>query len=127
MFTINHWEDWIAPLFIFLTLALLTSQLTVVMRKRAALTRRHDREVRILYELTRLTNSQEPQEALLELVMESLIRMFASWGVRACGVLFIDSSGTLTMPVEASLESIGVNLTPEQRMMAVAVITKLSG
>ncbi len=123
MFSINHWEEWIA-LFIFLATALLTSQLTVVMRERATLAQRHERETRILYELTRLTNSQEHFEVLLELVVESLIRVFASWGVRACGVLFTDASGTLTLPIEASLENTGVNLTPEQRMMAVAAMTK---
>ncbi len=123
MFSINRWEEWIA-LCIFLVTALLTSQLTVVMRERAALAQRHEREARILYELIRLTNSQEHFENLLELVAESIIRVFASWGVRACGVLFTDASGTLTLPIEASLENIGVNLTPEQRMTAVVAMTK---
>ncbi|GAC1647185.1 MAG: hypothetical protein NVS4B12_14750 [Ktedonobacteraceae bacterium] len=123
MFTINHWEEWIA-LFILLATALLTRQLTVIMRERAALVQRHERDARILYEMIRLTNSQEHFEKLLELVVESMIRVFASWGVRACGVLFTDASGALVLPVEATLETTGMNLTPEQRMIAVVAMTK---
>ena len=123
VFIMNRWEEWIA-LCIFLATALLTSQMAVVMRERAALALRQEREARILYELVRLTNSQEHVENLLSLVVESMIRVFASWGVHACGVLFFDESGALVLPVEASVENVGVNLTAEHRMTAVIAMTR---
>ena len=123
VFTINRWEEWIA-LLIFLATALFTSQLMVVIRERAAVAQRREQEARILYELVHLSNSQESFEDLLEFCNESLIRVFASWGVRACGVLFADSVGTLALSIEASLESKGMDLTPEQRMIAVLALTQ---
>ncbi len=122
-FTIDRWEEWIA-LLIFLATALFTSQLMVVIRERAAIAQRREQEARILYELVHLSNSQERFEDLLEFCNESLIRVFASWGVRACGVLFSDSVGTLTHSVEASIESKGVDLTPEQRLIAIQSMTQ---
>ena len=86
VFTINRWEEWVA-LFIFLLTALLTSQLTVVLRERTALARRRERESKILYELIRLANSQELFEEQLGIVVESIVRVFAAWGVRDCALL----------------------------------------
>ena len=95
-FTIARWEEWIA-LFVFLVTALLTSQLTAVMRQRTAQAQRQERETRILYELLRYANTHEHLEELLSVVAYSTVRVFGPWGVRACAVLLPDEQGTLTM------------------------------
>ena len=95
-FTIARWEEWIA-LFVFLVTALLTSQLTAVMRQRTAQARRQERETRILYELLRYANTHERLEELLSVVAFSTVRVFEPWGVSACAILLSDEQGTLTM------------------------------
>jgi len=95
-FTIARWEEWIA-LFVFLVTALLTSQLTAVMRQRTAQARRQERETRILYELLRYANTHERLEELLSVVAFSTVRVFEPWGVSACAILLPDEQGTLSM------------------------------
>ncbi len=95
-FTIARWEEWIA-LFVFLVTALLTSQLTAVMRQRTAQAQRQERETRILYELLRYANTHERLEELLNVVAFSTVRVFEPWGVCACAILLPDEQGTLTM------------------------------
>ena len=95
-FTIARWEEWIA-LFVFLVTALLTSQLTAIMRQRTAQARRQERETRILYELLRYANTHERLEELLSMVTFSTVRVFEPWGVSACAILLPDEQGTLTM------------------------------
>ncbi len=117
-FTMDRLEEWIA-LGIFLVTALLTSQLNLVMRDRAASAQRREREARILYELIRLTNSHELLEDKLEVVLLSFIRVFASWGVHSCALLLPDAQGALTQLLDVSSESTGFSLTDEERMLAV--------
>ena len=95
-FTIARWEEWIA-LFVFLVTALLTSQLTAIMRQRTAQARRQERETRILYELLRYANTHERLEELLSVVAFSTVRVFEPWGVSACAILLPDEQGTLSM------------------------------
>ena len=56
-FTINRIEEWLA-LFVFLVVAILTSQLASSLRQRAEEANRRERETRILYELMRAVNSK---------------------------------------------------------------------
>jgi K+-sensing histidine kinase KdpD len=121
VFTIDRWEEWVA-LFIFLVIALVTSQLTVILRTRTAQAQRREREAKILYELIRLTNSQQNIEEQLGTVAESIVRVFASWGVQACMILLPDKQGNLTVPAEASFESRGVTLSQEERKIALAAM-----
>jgi K+-sensing histidine kinase KdpD len=114
VFTINRWEEWVA-LFIFLLTALLTSQLTVVLRERTALARRRERESKILYELIRLANSQELFEEQLGIVVESIVRVFAAWGVRDCALL---------LPAQATIGSREIVLSQEEQAMAVSALTQ---
>ena len=95
-FTIARWEEWIA-LFVFLVTAILTSQLTAIMRQRTAQARRQERETRILYELLRYANTHERLEELLSVVAFSTVRVFEPWGVSACAILLPDEQGTLSM------------------------------
>jgi two-component system sensor histidine kinase KdpD len=122
IFTINRWEEWIA-LCIFLATALLMSQLTVVMRERTALAQRRERESTILYELIHLVHSQERLENQLKIVTESFIQEFASWGVQACVLLLADEQGIPTLSVETSLADNEAPMTPDERMLAIAVMT----
>ena len=88
-FVIARWEEWIA-LFVFLVTALLTSQLSDVMRKRTDQAQRQVRETRILYELLQFSNTHERLEELLSVVAYTTVRVFTPWGVRACALLFLD-------------------------------------
>jgi two-component system sensor histidine kinase KdpD len=99
-FTIARWEEWIA-LFVFLVTALLTSQLTAVMRQRTAQAQRQERETRILYELLRYANTHERLEELLSVAAFSTVRVFEPWGVSACAILLPDEQGTLTMMADS--------------------------
>jgi len=123
VFTIDRWEEWIA-LFVFLATALLTSQLTVIMRARTAQAQLRERESKILYEVIRLTNSQERFENQLSVVALSLVRVFTSWGVRACGFLLPDTQGNLMLVADASPEGEAFDLSTDERVLAVAVLNQ---
>ena len=122
-FTIDRWEEWIA-LFVFLATALFTSQLTAMLRQRTALAERRERESKILYELIRMTNSQEHFEDQIGSFVEAIARVFTSWGVRTVALLVVDKHGTLTQPTEASLLREGLTLSPEDKAIALAVLNK---
>lgn len=98
-FTIARWEEWIA-LFVFLVTALLTSQLTEVMRQRTAQAQRQERETRILYELLRYANTHERLEELISVVTFATVRVFEPWGVSACAILLPDEQGTMAMQAD---------------------------
>jgi two-component system sensor histidine kinase KdpD len=95
-FTIARWEEWIA-LFVFLVTALLTSQLTAVMRQRTAQAQRQERETRILYELLRYANTHERFEELVNVIVYATVRVFDPWGVSGCAILLPNERGTLSM------------------------------
>jgi K+-sensing histidine kinase KdpD len=123
VFTINRWEEWVA-LFIFLLTAFWTSQLTVVLRERTALARRRERETKILYELIRLANSSELFEEQLGIVVESIVRVFAAWGVDDCALLLPGPDDTLALTVQATLGSREMLLSQEEQALAVAALTQ---
>ncbi|GCE23460.1 DUF4118 domain-containing protein [Dictyobacter kobayashii] len=116
LFTINRWEEWVA-LFVFLITALLTSQLTIVLRQRSALARQRESEARILYELIRLTNSHESLDDQLEIVALAVTRVFASWGVSHCALLLPDEQGALKQLMTSGPG--GFELDYEERLLAV--------
>ncbi|GHO58932.1 DUF4118 domain-containing protein [Ktedonobacter robiniae] len=116
MFTINRWEEWIA-LFIFLATALLTSQLTVALRRQTARATHREREAKILYEMIHLTNSQESFETQVQIMIDTLMHVFGSWGIQDCTLLLPDQEGNLTLPATAPIP-----LTQDERMLAVAAM-----
>ena len=120
-FTMDRWEEWIA-LGIFLAVALLISQLTLIMRERTAIAQLREREARILYELIRLTNSHEQFEDKLEVIMLSFLRVFASWGIYSCALLLPDAHGSLTQLIDVSPDRSGFLLTEEERLLALKVM-----
>ena len=121
VFTINRWEEWIA-LIIFVLTALLTSQLAIVLRQQTTLARRREREARILYELIRLTNSHEGFEEQVGILVESIVRVFAAWGVQKCALLQHGPDQTLVLPAEASLDNKELTLSEEQRSLVMEVL-----
>jgi two-component system sensor histidine kinase KdpD len=123
VFTIDRWEEWVA-LFIFLLTAILTSQLTVVLRERTALARRRERETKILYELIRLANSSERFEEQLGIVVESIVRVFAAWGVVDCALLLPGPDATLTLAAQATVDSHEMILSQQEQAMAVSTLTQ---
>jgi K+-sensing histidine kinase KdpD len=118
-FTIARWEEWIA-LFVFLVTALLTSQLTAVMRQRTEQAQRQERETRILYELLRYANTHERLEELLNVIAFSTLRVFAPWGVYACALLLPDEQGHLTMLADASSSHEPFALSSDELVLAQA-------
>jgi len=123
VFTINRWEEWVA-LLIFLLTALWTSQLTVVLRERTALARRRERETKILYELIRLANSSERFEEQIGIVVESIVRVFAAWGVDDCALLLPGPDEILTLAVQATTGSREMVLSQEEQAMALSALTQ---
>ena len=122
-FTIARWEEWIA-LFVFLVTALLTSQLTVVMRQRTAQAQRQERETRILYELLRFANTHEPLEEQLSVVAVATLHVFAPWGACACALLLPDAQETLTILANASPSDEPFTLSSEELALATATMTQ---
>ena len=116
-FVIARWEEWIA-LFVFLVTALLTSQLSAVMRQRTDQAQQQVRETSILYELLRYANTHERSEELLRVVAYTTVRVFASWGVRACALLFLDEHETLTTMADASSSNEPLTFSTDERMLA---------
>jgi K+-sensing histidine kinase KdpD len=101
-FTISRWEEWIA-LCVFLTTALLTSQLAAATRQSAEQARLREREARILYEVGRVLNSTGRLDEQLDSIALSLVRVFSPWGVRECALLLPDENGTLSIQADAPI------------------------
>jgi two-component system sensor histidine kinase KdpD len=122
-FTIAHWEEWLA-LFVFLVTALITSQLTTVMRRSVELSRLREREARILYEVGRIMNSTDLLTEQLDSIVLSLYRVFMPWGVRACALLFPDSSGKLSIQADAPITIDRFTLSSEEMIVAAGVMAQ---
>ena len=116
-FVIARWEEWIA-LFVFLVTALLTSQLSAIMRQRTDQAQQQVSETSILYELLRYANTHERSEELLRVVAYTTVRVFASWGVRACALLFLDEHETVTTMADASSSNEPLTFSSDERMLA---------
>ncbi len=122
-FTIARWEEWIA-LFVFLVTALLTSQLTTVMRQRTAQARRQERETRILYELLRSVNTHEQLEELLNVVAYATVRVFEPWGVSVCAIFLPDEKGTLSMMTDTLQSHELFTLSSEELELVTTTMTQ---
>jgi two-component system, OmpR family, sensor histidine kinase KdpD len=121
VFTISRLEEWIA-LFIFLVTALLTGQLAVLLRQRAEEASRRERETHILYELVRTTNGDEPFELQFQTIVQAVVTVFASWGVRECALLLPDTRGEMSLQASAPQSLKEMLLTSDERAMAKHVL-----
>jgi two-component system sensor histidine kinase KdpD len=117
VFTISRVEEWIA-LFIFLATALITGQLAVLLRQQAEEANRRERETHILYELVRTTNGDEPFEFQFQTIVQAVVTVFASWGVRECALLLPDMRGELQLQASAPLSMKELEITSDERAMA---------
>jgi len=121
VFTINRIEEWIA-LFVFLVTAILTSQLAVALRERAAQSSRRERETHILYDLLRLTNRESEPERQLHTISQAIVDAFSSWGVYDCAVLQPDTAGNLQVQASAYQPTGQIILSSDERAIASWVI-----
>jgi hypothetical protein len=117
-FTMDRWEEWIA-LGMFLVTALLTSQLTTIMRQRTAEALMRERELRILYELMRLTNSHTQLEQQLDDMAASMVHVFNAWGVIDAALLLPNPSSVLSQQASASIDGTPVALSVEEESLAI--------
>ncbi len=122
MFTISRPEEWLA-LFIFLTVALITGQLTVSLRYHAQDAKNREHEVRILYELVGAANREECLEPLVEMLTHAIFTVFASWGVDACTLLLVDERNELKTMAYATYDNAQAEqLLPGEETAAAMVV-----
>jgi two-component system sensor histidine kinase KdpD len=117
VFTINRVEEWIA-LFVFLVTAILTSQLAVLLRKRALEASRRERETRILYDLVRVTNLEAEPERQLHTIAQAVVDVLSSWGVHDCAILLPDTGGTLLIQASAYQPAKEMALSSDEKAIA---------
>lgn len=117
VFTINRVEEWIA-LFVFLVTAILTSQLAVLLRKRALEASRREHETRILYDLVRVTNLEAEPERQLNTIAQAVVDVLSPWGVHDCAILLPDSSGTLQISASAYQPAKELTLSSDEKAIA---------
>jgi K+-sensing histidine kinase KdpD len=122
-FTIGRSEEWLA-LFVFLAVALLTSQLATVMRENAEEAKQRERETRILYELGRVANSTDAIEDQLDIIALSTVRVFSPWGVRESALLLPDADGTLRIRADAPIRVEDFTLSPAEMQTAKLVMAQ---
>ncbi len=122
-FTIGRSEEWLA-LFVFLAVALLSSQLATVMRENAEEARLRERETRILYELGRVANSTDIIEDQLDIIALSTVRVFSPWGVRESALLLPDADGTLRIRADAPIRVESFTLSPAETQTAGLVMAQ---
>ena len=121
VFTINRVEEWIA-LFVFLVTAILTSQLAVALRERAEQAARRERETRILYDLVRVATREEEPEHQLQAIVQAIVEVFASWGVRDCAVLQVDATGKFRVQASAYQPRELMTLSSDEKTIATWVM-----
>ncbi len=121
VFTINRVEEWIA-LFVFLVTAILTSQLAVTLRERAEQAARRERETRILYDLVRVATREEEPEHQLQAIVQSIVEVFASWGVRDCAVLQAEAAGAFRVQASTSQPCEQITMSSDERAVATWVM-----
>jgi two-component system sensor histidine kinase KdpD len=112
--TIDRPEEWIA-LFTFLVTATLTSQLAVALRRRASEATRRERETRILYDLVRVTNSEDEPEHQLQIIARAIVDVFSSWGVYDCAIIQPDASKKLRVQASAYQPVEQITLSPDEK------------
>ncbi len=121
-FVIYRIEEWIA-LFVFLTDAILTAQLAAALRRRAREASRRERETRILYDLVRVTNSEEEPGRQLHSIAQSIVDVFSSWGIHDCAILQPDAAGVLRVLASAYQPVEQVTLSSDEQAIAAWVMT----
>ncbi len=122
-FTIKRFEEWLA-LFVFLAIAIITSQLAAALRRRADEASRRERETSILYQLIRATNREEDLQQQLYVIARAVVDVFSSWGVRDCAILLPDDQGKLVLQADALKPVDRVQLSSDEKATAAWVMAQ---
>jgi K+-sensing histidine kinase KdpD len=122
-FVISNWAEWIA-LFVFLAIALITSQLATVTKESVEQARLREREAQILYEAGRVINSTDRLDEQLDSIVLSLVRVFSPWGVRECALLLPDENGILIIEADAPIRIESFTLSPGEMAAAREVMAQ---
>nr|BBH96068.1 hypothetical protein KTA_42670 [Thermogemmatispora argillosa] len=120
--TVNRFEEWLA-LFVFLTAAIITGQMTNALRRQADEARRRERETRILYDLVRAANHEEDFQRQLTIVTQAVVQVFAPWGVSDCALLLPNEQGKLEILADARLPGERLQLSSDEQATAAWVMT----
>jgi K+-sensing histidine kinase KdpD len=110
-------EEWVA-LVVFLITALTISQLAGVMRRESEEARSGQLKLRILFEVLRVCNLTDNQNEQLDTIALSTVRIFSSWGARACAILLPDQDGRLVIRADAPIRIEPLQLTTDELKVA---------
>ncbi|MBX5451348.1 ATP-binding protein [Thermogemmatispora sp.] len=119
--TVNRFEEWLA-LFVFLTAAIITGEMTNALRRQADEARRRERETRILYDLVRAANHEEDFQRQLTIVTQAVVQVFAPWGVSGCALLLPNEQGRLEVLANAGLPQERLQLSSDEQATAAWVM-----
>ncbi|GCE16539.1 ATP-binding protein [Dictyobacter kobayashii] len=122
-FVMYHVEEWIS-LFVFLINAVLTSHLASSLCVQARRAERQERETHILYDLMRETTREEGLHKQLQIVAQTLVKVFSAWGIYDCALLQMAGDGTLQMQAGTSQSGEAVTLSADEQKMAGKVLTQ---
>lgn len=121
-FVIFRAEEWIA-LFVFLFDAILTAHLASALRQRARQATRREQEAYLLYDLMRVTASEEEPGRQLQAVAQAVVKVFSSWGVHDCAILQPDHHGTMRVEASAYQPGEQILLSRDEQAITTWVMT----
>lgn len=110
-------------LFVFLVVALITSQLAGMVRSRADEAIESEHKLRILYELLRVYSLTNKLDEQLDCIALSTNRIFSNWGVIACVILLPDRDGRLQVRADAPITIENFALSDLERQEAQKVLS----
>jgi two-component system sensor histidine kinase KdpD len=119
--SISRPEEWIA-LLVFLVDAFLTGQLAVLLRQRAKAARQQEQETRILYEMVRITATNDHLDRQLQTIAQAMLTVFTSWGIRRCTLLLPDATGLLHERAVAPFDGLSHPLSADEQTLALQVL-----
>ena len=81
-----------------------------------------ERETRILYDLVRVATREEEPEHQLQAIVQSIVEVFASWGVRDCAVLQAEAAGTFRVQASTSQPCEQITMSSDEKAVATWVM-----
>jgi K+-sensing histidine kinase KdpD len=110
-------------LFVFLVIALITSQLASMVRHRADEATESEHKLRILYELLRVYSLTNKLDEQLDCIALSTNRVFSTWGIIACVILLPDRNGKLQVRADAPITLENFVVSESERQEAQKVLS----
>ena len=118
-----HYMSAAIALFVFLVVALITSQLASMVRRRADEATESEHKLRILYELLRVYSLTNKLDEQLDCIALSTNRIFSTWGIIACVILLPDRDGRLQVRADAPITIENFALSDSERQEAQKVLS----